>query len=151
MDSDQRSLDQLAARIEQLEAAIARRKSKSKHWMWAGLALIFAVITSTAVYASVPDSNGVIHGCILSGSRFLRIIDTATSSCRPTETPISWSAGGNPASLQLSVSPTPVESSEALSLTVTVAGGQGGIVLFEITDPVSSSPLSTSCVPKPVA
>ena len=73
-----------------------------------------------AVQAAIPDANGVIHGCFKSaedddedgretGSRSgdnkgsddesrgngqLRVIDPATDSCRPSETPISWNQTG---------------------------------------------------------
>jgi uncharacterized protein YjbI with pentapeptide repeats len=45
------------------------------------------------VSASIPDANGVIHGCIRNNGD-LRIIDTATQSCTSAQDPISWNAGG---------------------------------------------------------
>jgi hypothetical protein len=48
------------------------------------------------VYASIPDSNGVIHGCYANRNGGLRVIDTgAGESCKANrETPLSWNHAG---------------------------------------------------------
>lgn len=60
------------------------------------------VFTVTAVlvlgiiaYASIPDANGVIHGCYKKSGGTLRVIDDATSQCDSrAETAIQWSQTG---------------------------------------------------------
>ncbi|HMC68218.1 MAG TPA: hypothetical protein VKJ07_03610, partial [Mycobacteriales bacterium] len=55
---------------------------------------------ATAVQASIPDANGVIHGCyntsLAHGSPVgvLRVIDTAkpNGACAAWEAPLNWSA-----------------------------------------------------------
>lgn len=51
----------------------------------------------TAVYADIPDGNGVINACY-SGTGSLRVIDTAArpprNKCFGTETALSWTAKG---------------------------------------------------------
>ncbi len=44
-----------------------------------------------AVQASIPDANGVIHGCYKTNTGSLRVIDNAGSSCAASETPLNWS------------------------------------------------------------
>lgn len=44
-------------------------------------------------WASIPDESGVLHGCLATNG-LVRIIDTATQSCRSGETPISWNQQG---------------------------------------------------------
>ena len=53
--------------------------------------------TTAVVLAAIPDSNGVIHGCIRPTNQNLRIIDTeAGQNCTGGQTLISWdqNAGG---------------------------------------------------------
>jgi hypothetical protein len=44
--------------------------------------------------ASIPDGSGVIHGCYEKNSGALRVIDTATSTCRSDEVATQWSQTG---------------------------------------------------------
>jgi len=56
-----------------------------------------AIITLLGVigYASIPDSNGVIHGCYKKSGGTLRVIDDATSQCDArAEIPIMWNQTG---------------------------------------------------------
>src|SRR5437867_5800372 len=46
------------------------------------------------VFAIVPDSNGVIHGCYNRNSGTLRLIDASTQTCLTGETAIAWSQTG---------------------------------------------------------
>jgi hypothetical protein len=54
------------------------------------------VVSVGIAYAAIPDSNGVIHGCYVSGQGQLRVIDTAKAkeSCKNNETAISWNQQG---------------------------------------------------------
>jgi hypothetical protein len=57
---------------------------------------VVAVAIAGGVTYAVADigSGGVINGCYKSQNGQLRLIDPATDSCRPSETPISWSQTG---------------------------------------------------------
>ena len=58
------------------------------------LGSVLIVVAGTVVFASIPDSAGVIHGCYNSVNGVLRVIDSATQECRQSETSISWSQVG---------------------------------------------------------
>jgi hypothetical protein len=45
-------------------------------------------------YASIPDANGIIHGCYKKTGGQLRVIDGETSACDNNETPIQWGQTG---------------------------------------------------------
>ena len=46
-------------------------------------------------YASIPDSNGVIHGCYKTSNGSIRVIDSPAVQCDPrNETAISWNQVG---------------------------------------------------------
>jgi hypothetical protein len=58
------------------------------------LALLIAVVAIAGgiAFATIPDSEGVIHACYgQDGS--LRVIDDSTGKCRPHEKPLTWSQG----------------------------------------------------------
>lgn len=57
-------------------------------------AFVTLVVGGGIAYATIPDSNGVIHGCMNKGSGILRVIDDAVSPCSAGETPLSWNAQG---------------------------------------------------------
>lgn len=46
-------------------------------------------------WASIPDA-GVIHGCYKNVSGDLRVVDSATSSCKNNETSLVWNQAGTP-------------------------------------------------------
>jgi hypothetical protein len=48
---------------------------------------------ATAVEASIPDAAGVIHGCY-DNKGALRVIDSASSTCKASETGLNWSQTG---------------------------------------------------------
>src|SRR5262245_24960590 len=60
------------------------------------LALMCAVVVFgvvSAVQAAIPDSNGVIHGCVLPSGN-LRVIDSASATCKGNEASLDWSQTG---------------------------------------------------------
>ena len=59
----------------------------------AALSVLIA-LTAPAAYASIPDANGVIHGCYNHVNGNTRIIDTATSSCKHPEVAVQWGQQG---------------------------------------------------------
>jgi len=52
------------------------------------------LITAAAARASIPDANGVIHGCYNTTNGSQRLIDDATDSCKKKELPIEWNQVG---------------------------------------------------------
>ena len=60
-----------------------------------GLFLAVGLWAVSIVYASIPDSNGVIHACYDGGNGTLRVIDAeAGAACRPQEVALSWNQRG---------------------------------------------------------
>lgn len=52
-------------------------------------------LLSIIAYASIPDSNGVIHGCYKTSNGSIRVIDSPAVQCDPrNETAISWNQTG---------------------------------------------------------
>jgi hypothetical protein len=63
------------------------------------IALVFTISGFEIASASIPDSNGVIHGCLKGKKNQLFIINTATTpSCPTNETPVNW-GGSQPGQL----------------------------------------------------
>lgn len=58
------------------------------------LGSVLLVLAGTVVFASIPDSFGVINGCYKSSNGQLRIIDPTIEQCGPSETAISWNQIG---------------------------------------------------------
>src|SRR6266851_5996580 len=71
-----------------------RRVAPSRLRSASALAGSLLILSVTIVLASIPDSSGVSNACFKSSSGLLRVIDTATDSCGPSETAISWSQTG---------------------------------------------------------
>src|SRR5262245_38049663 len=56
-------------------------------------AVAFAI--ASGVYAAIPDSSGVIHGCYGKSGGQLRVIDSAKSTaCAKTELALNWNQTG---------------------------------------------------------
>jgi hypothetical protein len=45
-------------------------------------------------YATIPDEDGVIHGCRNKASGLLRVINSATESCTSSERALNWNQQG---------------------------------------------------------
>lgn len=53
------------------------------------------LVLGIIAFASIPDSNGVVHGCYKKSGGTLRVIDDATSQCDPrAEIPLIWNQTG---------------------------------------------------------
>src|SRR5262245_57068877 len=114
-------------------------------------AVLFLVVCGqgVALLASIPDPSGLIHGCI-SGPGHLRIIDSATETCKKNETSISWS-----------VSPTATDhpdpsvfDSNGLYVGSLVAGehfldNDRVIIRISSTDVLAPRLLTTQILPEP--
>jgi hypothetical protein len=88
----------------QIKVLILRNPASKPHkpkrrWLRAGAAgavLVsgLAVVTGALAFASIPDANGVFHGCV-STAGALRLIDTGKGqACRASETAVSWNKTG---------------------------------------------------------
>jgi hypothetical protein len=49
---------------------------------------------AAVAFASIPDGNGTIHGCYDTAKGDLRVIDSATGTCKAKETLLNWSQNG---------------------------------------------------------
>jgi hypothetical protein len=58
------------------------------------VAMVAGGATTAAVLAAIPDGSGVIHGCYSSNFGLLRVIDSATDTCRSGETGLNWNQTG---------------------------------------------------------
>ena len=53
------------------------------------------VVVGGVAYATIPDSNSVIHSCYATKDGSLRVIDAgAGQSCNPKESPLDWNSQG---------------------------------------------------------
>jgi hypothetical protein len=60
------------------------------------IALLFTVTGFEVASASIPDTNGVIHGCYKSKNHQLSVIDPATTpACKSGSTPLNWNQSGS--------------------------------------------------------
>jgi hypothetical protein len=89
----------------QIKVLILRDPASEPHkpkrrWLRAGavgavLASGVAVVTGALAFASIPDANGVFHGCVRTSTGALRIIDTDKGeTCKASETAVSWNKEG---------------------------------------------------------
>lgn len=60
------------------------------------ISIFLAGIGTGIVFASVPDSNGVIHTCYRNAllQKTFRVIDSATDACNANETSLTWAQSG---------------------------------------------------------
>jgi hypothetical protein len=65
------------------------------------IALAVAAVAAAIAYASIPDSNGLFHGCYgitgqgqPAGNATLRVIDPDTQACKSNERPLDWNQTG---------------------------------------------------------
>ncbi|MBV8906557.1 MAG: hypothetical protein JOZ22_23195 [Acidobacteriia bacterium] len=66
----------------------------SNNRLLAAGAAIAGLIGIAVVNASIPGPGGVIHGCYNTSNGRLRVIDTATDSCKKDETALAWNQTG---------------------------------------------------------
>lgn len=71
---------------------IAQKYTKYVIVLMAGL--LIGGLTMNMVHASVPDSNGTIHGCRNTITTMLRVIDSASASCGSDEAALNWDQDG---------------------------------------------------------
>jgi hypothetical protein len=71
-----------------------RGKRLSRRAKGVGVAVAGGVLVAVIAGASIPDSNGVLHGCYKKSGGQIRIVDTDIESCKLDEKTISWNAAG---------------------------------------------------------
>lgn len=76
--------------IEKLYQAGSRGRGRSVLL----LTTVIVLVTGIIAYASIPDANGIIHGCYKKTGGQLRVIDGETSACDNNEMPIQWDQTG---------------------------------------------------------
>jgi hypothetical protein len=59
-----------------------------------GLAVLAMLAVSGIAYATIPDDNGVIHGCYAKSGGALRVIDAGVTNCSKSETSLNWNVKG---------------------------------------------------------
>jgi hypothetical protein len=77
-------------------SAAAPRRNR---WSRAGaviVAISVIAVSGGLAWAGIPDPNGEIHACYQKEHGALRVVDSATTSCRTQEVPLSWSQAGSP-------------------------------------------------------
>jgi hypothetical protein len=110
--------------------------------VWVIAASAAALVTAGGLaYATIPDSNGVIHGCYAKNTGALRVIDTG-QACTSKETPLDWNQtgpqgapgapGASPVFGRIDTLPT---SGEGLAYVTGVTSTLGTRVEREITWP----------------
>jgi hypothetical protein len=52
------------------------------------------LLTAGIAYATIPDSNGVIHGCFGKSGGDVRVIDNTVTNCSKTESALTWNIQG---------------------------------------------------------
>jgi len=58
------------------------------------LAAVGFIFLGVIAYASIPDANGVIHGCYKKTGGTLRVVDGPTVQCAANEVALSWNQAG---------------------------------------------------------
>jgi hypothetical protein len=56
--------------------------------------VVLALAVGGFAYASIPDSDGTIHGCYVKSGGGLRVIDVSVTKCKSNETAIDWNKNG---------------------------------------------------------
>lgn len=81
-----------------------------------GTAAVFLGGGATVAFASIPGGNGVIHGCYLKSNGNLKVVDSATQTCRRDETALNWNQTG----------PAGPSTAGPAGLDVVIVDGPGG-------------------------
>ncbi len=66
-----------------------------RKWTVGAIAVVGMLAAGSVAYATIPDSNSVIHSCYVTKGGSLRVIDPgAGESCNPKESALDWNAQG---------------------------------------------------------
>ena len=56
--------------------------------------VVLSAATAVVAYATIPSPGGVIHGCYLTSTGVLRVIDSSVTKCAKKETSLNWNSQG---------------------------------------------------------
>jgi hypothetical protein len=93
------------------------------------VATVIGLAAAGIAYASIPDANGVIHGCYSKDNGSLRAIDPSSpqkelNSCKKRETTLNWNQTG-PTGSSGPTGPAGPQGPGATTFTTTVNDGAG--------------------------
>lgn len=63
---------------------------------WLVALVAIAALGAGVVYGAIPDEDGIIHGCYQNQTGTLRVIESASETCRGSETALTWNQEGQP-------------------------------------------------------
>jgi len=98
-----------------------------KRWKGFAAVAVLAAVAAGVAYATIPDSESVIHGCY-GKSGNLRVIDPSTGGgCTAGETPLEWSQKGQRGEQGPPGPPGPAAPpADAIHATVAITGQKQG-------------------------
>jgi hypothetical protein len=99
----------------------------------AAVVVVAAIAVGGIAYASIPDANGVIHGCYRKTTGELIVIDSGGKGCEEGWKPLNWSQTG-PTGLTGLTGPTGATGATG----PTGATGQAGVSGWELVSVVVS-------------
>lgn len=91
VNEQQRQIDELRAQLVRRRGRFGSLRSR---WLTIPAVAIMTLALTAVASATIPDANGVIHGCIQGSSGVLKVIDTATDQCSGGSTAITWNQTG---------------------------------------------------------
>ena len=68
----------------------------NRHPLIAIAALASLALAGGVAYATIPDSQGVIHACYAKSGGALRVVDATVTNCKTAETSLTWNQAGVP-------------------------------------------------------
>ena len=73
---------------------MARIRIGKRRLLPLAIGIVAVLAAGSAALATIPDSNGVIHGCFGKSGGALRILDPARGTCNAGETALDWNQAG---------------------------------------------------------
>lgn len=84
--------------------AIKDRALSRRNLMVTAVTAGLVLVAGAAAFASIPGSNGAIHGCYANSTGALRVVDAST--CGGSETAITWQLGPTLSKAEITTQPT---------------------------------------------
>src|SRR4051794_6756235 len=69
---------------------------KQRKHLWVSGGLVLALLAAGGAYATIPSSDGSIHGCYAKSGGALTVVDASVTGCKSGETSLNWNAAGAP-------------------------------------------------------
>ena len=83
-------------------------------------------LAAGVAYATIPDGQGVIHGCYSKSGGALRVIDSSVTNCKASETSLAWGVTG-PAGEPGPVGPPGAPGSDSTKTVFGAVNGDGTV------------------------